>query len=214
MTTTTTPSPAPLRDVLYQFSLAKDVPDAELLDDFVRRYPEHAKALTDFAIELALDALCPEEPATVPCEAGHLSPAVSTAMSRFQNALFTARAKRPAVTSHAAPEAVPNPFAALSRDAFRALAADIQATGVLLCKLRDRQVQPTTITDGFQRFLAGKMSVPPGILAAHFAAPPQLGMHQHFKADQKPEAGAQQSFDAAVRTSGLTAEQQAFLLSL
>ena len=38
---TATNYPMPLRDVLYAFSLAQLVPDARLLDEFVRRYPEH-----------------------------------------------------------------------------------------------------------------------------------------------------------------------------
>ena len=42
---------------MYAMSLAKAVPDAELLDEFARRYPQHADALTEFAIELAIDAL-------------------------------------------------------------------------------------------------------------------------------------------------------------
>ena len=48
-------SPVPLRDILYEFSIAKDVPDAELLDEFTRRYPEYADALTEFAVELLVD---------------------------------------------------------------------------------------------------------------------------------------------------------------
>jgi hypothetical protein len=46
-----------LRDAMYAMSLAKAVPDAELLDEFARRYPQHADALTEFAIELAVDSL-------------------------------------------------------------------------------------------------------------------------------------------------------------
>ena len=40
---TATNHPTPLRDVLYAFSLAQPVPDARLLDEFVRRYPEHVR---------------------------------------------------------------------------------------------------------------------------------------------------------------------------
>ena len=53
MTTKDEPS---LRDVLYEFSLSGHVPNAEVLDEFIRRYPEHATALSEFAIALALDA--------------------------------------------------------------------------------------------------------------------------------------------------------------
>ena len=46
-----------LRDAMYAMSLAKAVPDAELLDEFARLYPQYADALTEFAIELAIDSL-------------------------------------------------------------------------------------------------------------------------------------------------------------
>jgi len=45
-------SAATLSDALYELSLAQRVPDAPLLDEFVRRYPEYADDLTDFAIIL------------------------------------------------------------------------------------------------------------------------------------------------------------------
>ena len=44
----TSNSTAQLRDVLYAFSLAKPVPDAPLLDEFVKRYPQYAAEITDF----------------------------------------------------------------------------------------------------------------------------------------------------------------------
>ena len=46
-----------LRDAMYAMSLAKAVPDAELLDEFARLYPKYADALTEFAIELAINSL-------------------------------------------------------------------------------------------------------------------------------------------------------------
>jgi hypothetical protein len=41
-----------------------------------------------------------------------------------------------------------------------------------------------------------------------------MAAHAHYKAEQKPETRRKQSFEEAVRSSGLTPEQQAFLLSL
>ena len=54
---TATKTNASLQDAMYALSLAKRVPDAELLDEFVRQYPQHADALTEFAIELTRDAM-------------------------------------------------------------------------------------------------------------------------------------------------------------
>jgi hypothetical protein len=79
-------TPIALQDVLYELSLARDVPDPELLDEFVRRYPEHAVVLTDFAVELAVDSLRPNA-AEATVDASLLSAAVTRAMSKFQSAL-------------------------------------------------------------------------------------------------------------------------------
>jgi hypothetical protein len=53
---TTIKAQTPLRDVLYAFSVAKAVPDDELLDEFVRRYPGYATEIIDFAVEIVVDA--------------------------------------------------------------------------------------------------------------------------------------------------------------
>lgn len=49
-------SATPLRNALYELSLAMQPPDAGVLDAFVRRYPDHAEALTDLAVELAMES--------------------------------------------------------------------------------------------------------------------------------------------------------------
>src|ERR1700730_14096590 len=90
---------APLRDVLYAFSLAKAVPDAQLLDEFVGQYPHYTAEITDFAIEVAIDAAISDD--MEPKETRDtLSPAVSRAMSRFQNRVFELRqGKAPGATA-------------------------------------------------------------------------------------------------------------------
>ena len=197
MTPSPTQSQTPLRDVLYELSLAKDVPDAELLDEFVRRYPEHAVALTDFAIDLAVDALRRDEiVATV--DTARVSPMVSRAMSKFLNKVHEietvgeASAAKKRFTPGAPAE---NPFAALSREAFRALAGRLNANSVFLCKLRDRQIEAKTMSDGFLRRVADELGSGLETVVAHLSQQPQANARlQFFKADQKPEIGPQQSF--------------------
>lgn len=118
MTDTLHRSPVSLRDILYEFSIAKDVPDAELLDEFTRRYPEYADALTEFAIELVQESVNADQTAEPVADTTTVSPAVSRAMSKFQNALYARRSAEATTEQHAA--AVDNPFATLSREAFRA----------------------------------------------------------------------------------------------
>ena len=88
MTTEIPRSAGTLEDALYALAVAKPVPDATVLDELVRQYPEHAAKLTDWAVELALEALEDQvrEP-VLPAVAGR-SQAVASAMSRFHNRLY------------------------------------------------------------------------------------------------------------------------------
>ena len=90
MSQTLNASPHSLREAFYALSVAQDIPDAKLLDDVVRRYPEFGEELTEFAIALAVDALRGErvtEAAEAALDPSVVSPAVSRAISHFQNRL-------------------------------------------------------------------------------------------------------------------------------
>jgi hypothetical protein len=212
MTSTPPRSPTPLRDVLYELALARPAPDAALVDEFVRRYPEYASDLTEYAIELALDAIAAhDEPMDMPVATA--TPGVSRAMSRFHSRLHAVRGQTDAKAAEAAP-AVENPFARLNRPAMRVLAQRLQANTVFVMKLRDRLITGDTMTEGFLRRLADELGVLLETMVAHFAAPAYVPRGAHFKADAKPEAGEKQTFEEAVRSCGLTPEQQNALLNL
>lgn len=214
-----TMSNTPLRDAMYAMSLAKPIPDAELLDEFVRRYPEHAEALTDFAIELAVDALMhgdDGEEAEVPADMEAISSAVSRVMSQFQNRLFEISQKRTAEPpARAATASVANPFASLDRQEFRGLVSRLDVSSVFLSKLRDRNIDPVTIPKGYCRHLAEETDEEIETLSAHFYAPQESvsAGRQFHKAEGKPKAAPRQSFEEAVKSSGLTDAQQRRLLA-
>ena len=213
-----TSNAVPLRDVLYELSLAKRVPDAGLLDDFVRRFPKYADSLTEFAIELAMDALRPEPEVDAKAEIdlNRVSPVVSRSMSRFHNRLHAVRqATKPTSDRAPSPEVAdtPNPFAELSRAAFRALADRIYANTVFIAKLRDRQIKPDTIPSGFLHCLAEALDVSLNLVTVHFATPSTSTSRQFYKADDKPDSNQRQSFVEAVKGSGLSKDQQNQLLS-
>ena len=107
-----------------------------------------------------------------------------------------------------------NPFASLGRQELREFAKNINANLPFVMKLRDRQIQADTISEGFRRLVSEELSVPIDVLVAHFAAPSEMHIGARFKSEQKPEAGEKQTFEEAVRTSALTREQQEFLLKL
>jgi len=206
-----------LRDAMYAMSLAKAVPDAELLDEFARRYPQHADALTEFAIELAIDSLMHRsDEEDVPADADAISDVVSRVMSQFENQLFERRQARAATPpARAATASVENPFAALDRQGFRALASRLDINSAFLSKLRDRTIEPISIPKTYCRHLAEEMDEETEAMAAHLYAPQEsvAAGRQLYKAEGKPAATARQSFEEAVKTSGLSEEQQRRLLS-
>ena len=218
MNQTLSASPRALREALYVLSTEQDVPDANLLDDVVRRYPEFGEELTEFAIAIAVDALHGEravEDVEGAIDPSAHSPAVSRAMSHFQNRLHAVTADAAEATSTRADVAdAPNPFSGLPRKEFRGFAARLNANTVFVSKLRDRQIDPATMTPGFQRRVADELKAPLDVVVAHFAARQSAPSGQFFKAEDKPSIGAQQSFEEAVRSSGLNEAQQKFLLEL
>ena len=224
MSPTLAASTPALREAFYVLSLERRIPDADLLDDVVRRYPQYAAELTEFAIDLVLDALhdeaveCTESNANEDLMA--LTPAVSRAISRFHNRLHTVRRTgAPSLEDKllADPISAPtNPFENLSREDFRGLVSRLGASTVFIMKLRDRHIDPDTMSDGFCQWVADKLTVPRDIVAAHFAEPQTVTSMgpQFYKADERPGRPEQQSFAEAVRSSGLSEAQQQRLMSL
>lgn len=217
MSQTLDPTPRALREAYYVLSTAQDVPDAKLLDEIVRRYPQFGQELTDFAISIAVDALRGDravEEAKAAIDRTSISPAVSRAMSHFQNRLHAHSMRAPEVKNapHVADAA--NPFVGLSRSEYRAFAARLNANAVFVGKLRDRQIDPATMTPGFQARVAEELTAPLDVVVTHFSARQSAPTGQFFKAEGKPTTGTQQSFEEAVRNSGLNEVQQIFLLDL
>ena len=219
-----TASPPALREAFYALSLDQHIPDAALLDDVVRRYPQYAAELTEFAIALAVDALHDAATESAVSDTDEVSttvtPAVSRAMSRFQNRLHAvARTSVPPLEhqSTATPTSAPiNPFEALSQNEFRDLASRLDVNSVFIMKLRDRHIAPDGIPSGLCRQVAEEIKVPIEVVNAHLAGPQTTTStgQQFYKADEKPSVPKQQSFAEAVRSSGLSEAQQRRLLNL
>lgn len=208
-----------LRTACYEISMTKEVPDATLLDEVVRRYPQFGSELTEFAIWVALDALRERAGAHYdvgPDGSDSVSPAVSRAMSRFHNRRHAEGVKAAASAKSSAMGEGVNPFRGLSRQGFRELAARLDTTTLFLVKLRDREIEPNTMTAGFCQYAAAEMNVPVEILSGHFDAMRGIaGTPATFhKADAKPSHGERQTFEEAVRSSGMSEQQQRKLLAL
>ncbi|WP_063781928.1 hypothetical protein [Bradyrhizobium viridifuturi] len=133
----------PLDDVLYAFAMARPIPDPGTLEEFTRKYPAYADELTDFAVDLLLDSAIEDEVGEADDD-DSVSPAVSRAISHFQNALYELE-KKPVPALQAVPQ-TKNPFADMDRTRFRSVARGLNANNTFLIKLRDRTIEPDTVT--------------------------------------------------------------------
>lgn len=208
------------QDAILELIEADKLPDAELVEDVVSHYPEFATEITDFAVELAIDMLVNAgEEQEVPVDLEEVSPMVARAISNFENELFLRNQESAEndKTAKAAPEVTTvDPFASMNRQSFRAFATAIHANKLFAIKIRDQQIRLTTIPVRYLEMVAESMRISLDQLREYLSR--RNGRfatgNQFFKADDKPNHELQQSFDEAVADSGMTDEQQQFLLGL
>lgn len=199
-------------DVLYALTLAMPTPDPKTLDAFVRKHPQHAAALTEFAVQLALSSETFGDEEGDEAVDGVVSPAVSRAISHFQNVSFELERKG----LPKAPIVFANPFTSLSTEGFRAYAKTLGANSIFVMKLRDGRIDPESLyaRPGFCRIAAAGLDIPVEALMAHVRSGPTVNAQQLHKSDSKPVAQERETFEEAVRSSGLTPEQQRHLLDM
>lgn len=208
-------------DVLYRFAMSYQHPDADQLDEYVRRNPAHADALTALAIELAIEhANGPQEGSDAETYQvdSDTDATLLRAMSHFQNRLFEAQtaqkggiAEHPSVNSGRTPRDL---FAHRSPTQMQTLREKLDISPLFLKRLRDREIRATTIPPAFIRLIATAVEVVETEVTLYFAGRPQIAANVNFKSDVTPTVGDQVTFEQAVRNSGMTPEQQARLLAL
>jgi len=207
--TSDTKEDASLNDVLNEMALASATPTAKVVGAYVRRYPQYAEEITDFAAELAAVAVLGQGDDSIEPSTEGTSPIVSKALSKLQNRLYELKQELSARA-----DSIPDLFGALDQGQFRSLAGSLGVNAFFLAKIRDRTIVPDTIPRGFRLKVADAFSVSEPVVAAYLARPPRIPEQMRFLSERKPEAVRQQSFADAVRSSSLSDEQQQTLLSL
>ncbi len=210
-----------LDDLYYELTLLDASARVDFLEELVRDHPEHARELTDFAVDLAFDARSDAE--ETPEMAAEDDPMVMRAMSKFQSLLYEADQPATAPMNGVSHEAArrranvaeaANPFAELDHVGIRRVAKELNAPTLLVIKLRDRHILPATISSGFRKKTAEALGVPEPMLTAHLMAPPVAHHAERYKSERKPEATTQQTFEEAIDSLGISDEQRRYLLSL
>ena len=202
MTTTSTARGA--RHVLMMFATEGE-PTPRRLEAYAKDHPELRRELTELAVEMVLEPSRPLPPADASTKA-----TVASAWARFQ-AGTRSDVERAPVRSAAA---LPNVFAGFSGAAFPRLAARLDVTPLFLIKMKDGLIEAARFPRAFSKLVADEVGHEVDLIIASLGRPSAIPRGMMAKSDGKPEAGAKQSFEEAVATSGLTPEQQERLLNM
>ena len=125
-------TPTELRNAYYELSMSEGLPDPEMLDALIRLYPQFAKELTSFAIDLTVDRLTQDDAAASVDPAPVMGNAASSAVSAYHNALIiSGRTLRPPCSRHGRFCDHREPFQKLDRDGMRAAARALGANSTL-----------------------------------------------------------------------------------
>jgi hypothetical protein len=176
-------------EVLLAFSV-EPTHDHKTLEQYLREYPEHAKALVTCSIELMVGATRGDEVAVTS------EGSVDRAWRRFQT-----------VVSQSDDVLVKNPFATLNPTAFRSLATKLNITNLLLIRLRDRAIVAATIPRRFVQGLATELGATAEAVMGYLQSPPAMVSGHSFRSAVKPAVTEQISFAEAIEMSQLTTAQ-------
>ncbi len=176
-------------EILLAFSV-EPTHDRETLEQYLIEYPEHAKALVAYSIELMVDATRNDD--TVVTSEG----AVDRAWQRFQTAV-----------DQPGNVLVTNPFATLNPTAFKSLAKKLDITNLLLIRLRDRAIVAATIPRRFVQRLATELGANVEVVTDYLQSPPAMVSGHSFRSTVKPAVTEQISFTQAIETSQLSSTQ-------
>ena len=194
---TVQPNPSSRDEILMEFALDESSGSVrERLAKFVALYPEHASALSRLALELEDFDAAPEAELCATTQAEQ-EKAIDAALVALEDPALSA-----------------DPFLAASPDQLRELATALDANVLFVACLKDKMIDVATMTDGFLSAVARFFSSSLERVRASLSEPQRLAPAMEFKAKGKPGGGQKQSFEEALRSSGLSDEQQRKLRSL
>lgn len=182
----------PSREAVLDAFAVESEPGRSTLERYLRLYPEYAGALIDLSRELSREAY--EDAASL-----------SAADQALIDAAWSQHAK-------AAPAAAADPFAALTVDDWRAVAQRLDVPRQVVTALRERQVSLVSIPRRFLAMLAEAMRSSVAQLESSWG-PAYLIAARSYKADSKPVAGEQVTFEQVLIDAGVPAEKRARLLA-
>lgn len=191
---TTSSTPTALDDVLDLFQM-EDIHDGDVLARYVEAHPQFALQLIDLSRLLATP------------EAEDQEPLSALEKSRIDAAWIVHKAAGPELSKGA------NPLDALVGERGKALAARLGVPRQVVTCLRERKVDPARTPRPILLTLSDALAIPEAHVIAAMRQLPASASRRSFKADGKPGAAGQVSFEQVLIDAGVPDADRARLLA-
>ncbi|TOO20400.1 hypothetical protein, partial [Vibrio parahaemolyticus] len=176
--------------------------DSVTLEKYLREYPQYREELIDLSIEIFAN---PNQDFS-PVSEGD-SKEAELVWERFQSSLTSA-------ATVSGSSSIKNPLLNLDRSRFRALAKKLGVNSLFLTMLRDRTIKVSTIPTQLIEVLAKELDVSSDGMRNALVGEPTVSSSVRFKADGKPTATKQVSFDEALDSCSLSDSQKEKLMEM
>ena len=189
------------KDVLYEFSV-EPIQDVATLDKYLQSYPQYRDELIALSIELSI---MPSHD-TLPVD-GKVANSIDKVWEKFQSIVSPSDPVSRVSNAN-------NPLRALDKQSFRSLANKLGVNTLFLVKLRDRTIKASTIPTSFIEDIAITVGKSIDAMRAALDGSATVSPSATFKADGKPSAEQQMTFDEAIETSNLSEKQKTNLRAI
>jgi len=194
----TAPPTPDVDDVLEAFASEPSTDDATL-GTYIRRYPQFALALTDFAHELRLTTLA-EEHASAPD-------------SEWQAESWRRFVRGAEAVSAASPPTVADPFIDITPGQLAEIRRHLNVPTAVLNGFRDRLVLPSSVPKRFLARLSEVLNTGLDQLLAFLDLPPRVGPAASYRADTAPKVNNEKiSFEVLLDQAMITPERRRALM--
>lgn len=184
-------------EVLIDFATAEEGTTAEVLETFVKRFPDYEAELRSLFESITAEEATPWQ---TEVEESLSSNFLETRVRQKQQQLgfqpTTVRA---------------SPFEGSSPQELRRLTRELNVTPLFMAKLKDRTIEGTSIPSGFVVWLSSHLGETVDTLRDFFSGETRMAKGLAFKSQNKPQVASKQSFWEALETSGLSEEQKQML---
>ncbi len=203
--------PYTLEEVLDAYIAASQTPSREVLQEWIKRYPQFAQELTEFTVAWSQTEHFPEKKNKQKDSNARLQLGMNIAHQAYEHAL---------IANHPTKDQSKTPLESFFREGKRLgyspdeFAQQLNSPVTVIKRIESRLVLFDTIPSGLIESFAITLQRPPDEISNFLMSQPSVPQSLRLKSHQAPKVAQQQNFFDVIRTDPtISEEQRAYWLS-